>query len=112
MGRAILDNLRQQLGLTVEEATEIEEEVLHPYQERLKNLQTYKETLIKQVEYEYPLSESVLEQLHRPQSHGEAFVGWAKIKSETEKHFRKIGLPTSRELNMVGISLQIFSSMV
>ena len=67
IGRAILDNLRQQLGLTVEEAAEIEAEVLRPYQERLKNLQTYKETLIKQAEYEYPLSESVLEQLNRLQ---------------------------------------------
>lgn len=55
--RAILDKLRQQLGLTVDEAAEIEAEVLRPFQERLINLQQYRETLLAEAEHEYPLSE-------------------------------------------------------
>lgn len=62
-GRAILDRLRQQLGLTLEEATEIEAEVLRPYQERLVNLQQYRETLIAEAKHEYPLSEFAREDL-------------------------------------------------
>jgi ribosomal protein L7/L12 len=56
--RALLNKLRQQLGITIENATEIENEVLRPYQERLANLQQYRETLIAETEYEYPLGES------------------------------------------------------
>lgn len=56
-GRAVLDTLRQQLGLRADEAAEIEAEVLRPYQERLANLQQYRETLVAEAEYEYPLSE-------------------------------------------------------
>nr|WP_242033558.1 GUN4 domain-containing protein [Phormidium sp. FACHB-592] len=63
-GQAILKILRQQLGLTLEEATEIEVEVLRPYQERLANLQRYRETLIAEADYEYPLSEFAREDLN------------------------------------------------
>jgi formylglycine-generating enzyme required for sulfatase activity/uncharacterized caspase-like protein len=63
-GRAVLNTLRQQLGLTLEEATEIEAEVLRPYQERLVNLQQYRETLIAEAEHEYPLGEFALEDLN------------------------------------------------
>jgi len=63
-GRAILNTLRQQLGLTLEEATEIETEILRPYQERLANLQQYRETLVAEAEHEYPLSEFVREELN------------------------------------------------
>lgn len=63
-GRAILDTLRQQLGLTADEAAEIEADVLRPYQERLANLQQYRETLVAEVEYEYPLSEFARETLN------------------------------------------------
>ncbi len=62
-GRAILDKLRQQLGLTLEEVTEIEAEVLRPYQDRLANLQQYRETLLAEAEHEYPLSEFAREDL-------------------------------------------------
>jgi tetratricopeptide (TPR) repeat protein len=63
-GRAVLNTLRQQLGLTLEEATEIEAEVLRPYQERLANLQQYRETLIAEAEHEYPLGEFAREDLN------------------------------------------------
>jgi formylglycine-generating enzyme required for sulfatase activity/uncharacterized caspase-like protein len=62
--REILNTLRQQLGLTADEATEIEAEVLRPYQERLANLQKYREMLIVEAEHEYPLSEFAGEDLN------------------------------------------------
>jgi len=62
-GRAILDRLREQLGLRLDEATEIEAEVLRPYQDRLANLQQYRETLIAEANHEYPLSEFAREDL-------------------------------------------------
>ena len=58
VGRAVLNNLSQQLGLTVEEANDIENELLRPYQERLVNLHQYQEALIAEIEYEHPLGES------------------------------------------------------
>ncbi|MDZ7992291.1 MAG: caspase, EACC1-associated type [Nostoc sp. EfeVER01] len=63
-GRAVLNTLRQQLGLTSEEAAEIETEVLRPYQERLENLQTYREALIAEVDHEYPLSEEACKEMN------------------------------------------------
>lgn len=63
-GRAVLDMLRQQLRLTAEEVAEIEAEVLRPYQERLANLQQYRETLVAEAEHEYPLSEFAREDLN------------------------------------------------
>ncbi|OUL34435.1 hypothetical protein BV372_13595 [Nostoc sp. T09] len=66
-GRAILNTLKQQLGLTSEEASEIEAEVLRPYQERLANLQTYREALIAEAEHEYPLREEACEEMNRLQ---------------------------------------------
>jgi formylglycine-generating enzyme required for sulfatase activity len=62
--RAILNTLRQQLGLTADEAAAIEAEVLRPYQERLANLKQYQETLIEEAEHEYPLSEFTREDLN------------------------------------------------
>ena len=62
-GRAVLNTLKQQLGLTIEETTEIENELLRPYQQRLANLQQYREALIAEAEHEYPLGKSALEGL-------------------------------------------------
>ena len=63
-GREVLNTLRQQLGLTADEAAAIEAEVLRPYQERLANLQKYRETSIAEAEHEYPLSEFAREDLN------------------------------------------------
>ncbi len=57
-GRIILDTLREQLSLSSEEAAIIEDEVLKPYRERLKNLQRYREAFNAAIEYEYPLGEA------------------------------------------------------
>jgi hypothetical protein len=66
-GRAYLNSLREQLGLSAEETTAIETEVLRPYQERLKNLQNYREALVAEAELEYPLSEEACEEMNRLQ---------------------------------------------
>ncbi len=57
-GRAVLDTLRQQLGLAKAKTAEIEAEVLRPYQERLANLQKYRDALLAEAEDEYPLGKS------------------------------------------------------
>jgi hypothetical protein len=62
-GRAVLNTLRDQLGLTVEETSAIEIDVLRPYQERLANLQRYREALIAEAEHDYPLREDACEGL-------------------------------------------------
>ena len=56
-GRAVLDTLRQQLGLTQAETDEIEAEVFRPYRERLANLQKYRTTLLAEAEHEHPLGQ-------------------------------------------------------
>jgi hypothetical protein len=55
-GRMILNTQQKQLGLSVEVSIEIETEVLRPYQERLENLQRYKEGFSQAVKNQYPLS--------------------------------------------------------
>ena len=67
IGRAVLNTVRQQLGLTDEEATEIENELLRPFQERLANLKQYRETLIAEAEHEYPLGDSARDGLNELQ---------------------------------------------
>jgi hypothetical protein len=63
VGRMILDTLRSQLELTVDEASAIEKEVLQPYQERLDNLQRYRQAFGQAIEFEYPLSEETQNEL-------------------------------------------------
>ncbi|MEH1825371.1 MAG: ribosomal protein L7/L12 [Nostoc sp.] len=86
--RAILNILKQQLGLTSEEAAEIEAEVLRPYQERLVNLQSYRETLIAEAEHEYPLSEETHEEMNMLQELlGLRDTDILPIKQEVEAQF-------------------------
>lgn len=63
VGRTILDTLRTQLGLSTEEATAIEDEVLRPYRKRLENLQRYREAFAAAIENEYPVGEITLAEL-------------------------------------------------
>lgn len=87
-GRAVLNTLRQQLDLTQEEATEIETEVLRPYQERLKNLQNYRETLIAESEHEYPISEEAYKEMNMLQKLlGLRDADILPIKQEVEAQF-------------------------
>ncbi|MBG1267357.1 caspase, EACC1-associated type [Nostoc sp. WHI] len=87
-GRAVLNTLRQQLGLTSGEATEIEAEILRPYQERLANLQSYREALIAEAEHEYPLSEDAREEMNRLQELlGLKDANILPIKQEVEAQF-------------------------
>ncbi|HEY9618897.1 MAG TPA: GUN4 domain-containing protein [Crinalium sp.] len=62
VGRSILDTYRVQLGLRLEAATAIEEDVLRPYQEYENHLQQYRDAVNK-IEQEYVLNQEVRDQL-------------------------------------------------
>ena len=87
-GRAVLNTLRQQLGLTSEEAAEIEAEILRPYQQRLANLQNYREALIAEAEHEYPLSQEACKEMNMLQELlGLRDADILPIKQEIEAQF-------------------------
>ncbi len=57
VGRTILDQLQRQLNLSEASASQIEAEVLRPYQECLENLHRYRQTLVQAVAQDGRLSE-------------------------------------------------------
>ncbi|WP_346290897.1 caspase, EACC1-associated type [Sphaerothrix gracilis] len=61
--RAYLKQRHLRLGIVPERAKELEEEVLKPYREKQKHLETYTETLEAELEYEFPLSEEAIQDL-------------------------------------------------
>ena len=63
VGRTILDTLRFQLGLSTEDTSTIEDEVLQPYRKRLENFQRYRQVFVAAIEYEYPLSDATQTEL-------------------------------------------------
>jgi len=67
VGRYTLDALRDGLGLLLEDATAIEDEVLKPYQEYRKKLQRYKQALVEAIEREHSLSDNTQNELKRLQ---------------------------------------------
>ncbi|MDV3353671.1 SUMF1/EgtB/PvdO family nonheme iron enzyme [Leptothoe sp. LEGE 181152] len=63
---AALANLKQQqirLRVSDEDAAAILEEVLKPYREKAKHLETYKQALIAEKEFAYPLDDEAIEEL-------------------------------------------------
>ena len=62
-GRALLNTLRGRLGLPLEEAQEIEEQVLQPFRERLKRIEDYRSAFVAEVERQYPLTPETLSEL-------------------------------------------------
>jgi hypothetical protein len=67
IGRVALDELRDSLGVSPEDAAAIEAEVLKPYRERQEKLQRYEQVLHKMIQREYPLSDKVRDDLKRLQ---------------------------------------------
>ncbi|WP_427160950.1 SUMF1/EgtB/PvdO family nonheme iron enzyme [Aliinostoc sp. HNIBRCY26] len=59
----ILESRRVELGLTEEEAREIQAQVLQPYREYQRKLQEYEQALIDVVKQEYPLSQQTQKEL-------------------------------------------------
>jgi hypothetical protein len=57
IGRILLDTLRERLGLSTEEAAQIEADLLRPYREHLENLRRYREAVMAAAEVEYPFSD-------------------------------------------------------
>ncbi|MBD2075465.1 caspase family protein [Phormidium sp. FACHB-592] len=62
-GRALLNALRERLGVTREEAQEIEEQVLQPFRERLKRIEDYRSAFVAEAERQYPLTQETLSEL-------------------------------------------------
>ncbi len=62
-GRALLNALRERLGVTREAAQEIEEQVLQPFRERLKRIEDYRSAFVAEVERQYPLTQETLSEL-------------------------------------------------
>jgi len=62
-GRALLNALRERLGVTREAAQEIEEQVLQPFRERLKRIEDYRSAFVAEVERRYPLTQETLSEL-------------------------------------------------
>ncbi|BAY88946.1 MULTISPECIES: caspase, EACC1-associated type [unclassified Tolypothrix] len=67
IGRRILKRRQNELGLSVEVADQIENEVLEPYRKYQENLQEYAEALIEAVEDEGTLSQYTRQELKRLQ---------------------------------------------
>jgi len=59
-GRTLLNTLRTRLGLTLEETQAIEDQILQPFRERLKNLEDYRSAFVAEVERQYPLTPETL----------------------------------------------------
>ncbi len=68
LDRIILDEQRNNWGLSVDDAEAIENEVLEPYRQRKEKLQRYEQALLQVVQYEYPLSERNINRLKRLQN--------------------------------------------
>ena len=62
-GRALLNALRERLGVTHGEAQEIEEQVLQPFRERLKRIEDYRSAFVAEVKRQYPLTQETLSEL-------------------------------------------------
>ena len=62
-GRTLLNTLRGRLALTLEEAQEIEDQVLQPFRERLQHLETYRSAFVAEVALQYPLVKETLNEL-------------------------------------------------
>ncbi|XHX77078.1 MAG: caspase domain-containing protein [Stenomitos frigidus ULC029] len=63
IGRTVLNTQRVRLGLTLEEAQAIEDQVLQPFRERLKHLEHYRSTFAAEVERQYPITPQTLSEL-------------------------------------------------
>lgn len=67
VNRYILNQLRNNLGLSPEEATAIENEELEPFYQRKEKLKHYEQVLSQVIQQEYPLSQKRINQLERLQ---------------------------------------------
>ncbi len=67
VGREILDELKNNLGLSDQEVENIEDEILNPYRKYREKGQRYEQALLAAVETEYPFSDETLQELQRLQ---------------------------------------------
>jgi GUN4-like/Caspase domain len=106
VGRTVLDTQRIRLGLTLEEAQEIENQVLQPFRERLKHLEDYRSAFVAEVARQYPLAPETLSELKDLQEifglrkedvtqvEQEVF---SQITSQSEAHLQELGQQRQQE---------------
>jgi formylglycine-generating enzyme required for sulfatase activity len=87
--RKILDEKQQEWGISPEEAKEIEDRGLQPYQEYNRKLAEYAQTLTKAVEHHYPFSDREQADLKDYQQH-------LKLRDEDIAEIDRRILPLSR----------------
>jgi tetratricopeptide (TPR) repeat protein/uncharacterized caspase-like protein len=88
--QVLLARLRQQLGLSIEAAREIEAEVFRPYRERLANIQIYRDALFAEAAYHYPLDDDARGALTELQhSLGLELEDIAPLEAEVEAQLQK-----------------------
>ena len=62
-GQDTLDELREELGLTSQEANELQNRAFEPYKKYKENLQKYEKTFRKVIQHKYPLGDKTQEAL-------------------------------------------------
>jgi uncharacterized caspase-like protein len=87
IGRIVLDELCNNLGLLAEEAKIIEADVLRPYQEYERKLRRYEEALLGESRHHWPLSEGKQQELKELQE-------YLKLKDEDIKRIQKKVIPS------------------
>lgn len=96
-GQDTLDELREQLGLTPEEAKTIQSQSFEPYQKYKENLQKYQKTFLKVIEQEYPLSEKSRDALtHRQRDLGIKAEDKEKIENQIIIQFESLSETKSK----------------
>ena len=65
ISRSVLDELRESLGLLLDETTAIEDEVLKPYREYQTKLQYYAHVFDEAIQHKFPLSDDIRNELKR-----------------------------------------------
>jgi formylglycine-generating enzyme required for sulfatase activity len=100
VGRVILDQWIQRLGLTPQQASEIEAKARRPFELRLENLQKYRQILIEQIKFRYPFNEEDRKNFNDVQrSFGLTDEDIRPIHQEEEDRARKVqgAAPSARK---------------
>lgn len=109
-GRTILNTFRLRLGLSPEEAAEIEDQVLRLFQKQLENLQQYRAAFAAEIKREFPLSQNSLALLEELQEllelkKDEVVLVEEEVVAETLKQMRVHA--TEKGLTIQGIKQEL-----
>jgi eukaryotic-like serine/threonine-protein kinase len=96
----ILESKRIELSLSEDEAQEIKQQVLKPYQEYQQKLQEYEQTLIDAVKQKYPFNQATQKDLQDYQQ----YLG---LRDEDIKAIESLVFPPKPQLNQSSTSVEI-----